>query len=340
MLVSLSLAVAADAVSEPPTIEEILNEYHLKAFDSQTQGDTDTASTWSRRGSNAKTLEQETVDTLTDAGYEAYNVTTDNFEYLEAELNTDFAGMGLDPNGSYIVVIHGEEQTESVSTGGQSTFAFLPGLEQAPGDGGGETFFTYTYNGQTYYMRYVTVTANDNTALGMTNGKELFVDMTVDEMWDAMDKYVTVISVLPVVGAATSSLYDIFSLLLPNIDSTQPDSLFYRGATNWTVTYLEIWDSSNANWRCCANVEYATMRYFMNYTYYVPRTDHYDQETTSDTYGVVYSESYDDRELMKYRAAFAFEYSPTAGWWDMVEEVSYLYDGEIIITHQRDWLNP
>lgn len=117
MLVSLSLAVAADAVSEPPTIEEILNEYHLKAFDSQTQGDTDTASTWSRRGSNAKTLEQETVDTLTDAGYEAYNVTTDNFEYLEAELNTDFAGMGLDPNGSYIVVIHGEEQTESVSTG-------------------------------------------------------------------------------------------------------------------------------------------------------------------------------------------------------------------------------
>ncbi len=38
--------------------------------------------------------------------------------------------------------------------------------------------------------------------------------------------------------------------------------------------------------------------------------------------------------------ALAFEYTPTAGWWDMVEDVTYVYDGEIIITHQRDWLNP
>ena len=33
MLVPLSSAVAADATSAPPTVEEILSEYHRKAFE-------------------------------------------------------------------------------------------------------------------------------------------------------------------------------------------------------------------------------------------------------------------------------------------------------------------
>ena len=42
-----------------------------------------------------------TVETLNEAGYEAYNVTADNYDTLEDQLQTDFAEMGLDPNGSY-----------------------------------------------------------------------------------------------------------------------------------------------------------------------------------------------------------------------------------------------
>ncbi len=44
MLVPLSSAVAADEMSAPPTVEEILNEYHRKAFEDRTQEDTDSAS--------------------------------------------------------------------------------------------------------------------------------------------------------------------------------------------------------------------------------------------------------------------------------------------------------
>lgn len=68
MLVPFSPAVAADEMSAKPTVEEILSEYHQKAFEQEMQGDTDTASAWSRRGGSTKTLEQETVDTLNNAG--------------------------------------------------------------------------------------------------------------------------------------------------------------------------------------------------------------------------------------------------------------------------------
>lgn len=71
-----------------PTIEEILNDYHSKAFEAQTAQEE--AGTYSRSASGTvKTLEQETVEQLTAAGYEAYNVTGDNFDSLEDSLQTD-----------------------------------------------------------------------------------------------------------------------------------------------------------------------------------------------------------------------------------------------------------
>ena len=76
----------------------------------------------------------------------------------------------------------------------------------------------------------------------------------------------------------------------------------------------------------------------MDYTYYDPATNQYEEITTNGTYGTIYSEGYDDRELMKSHAVLAFGYSTTACWRDMVEEVSYKFDKEIIITHQRDWI--
>ena len=63
MLVPFSSAAAADEPSESRSMEEILDEYHRKAFEAHTQRNAETTSTWSRRG--GRTLEEETVDALT-----------------------------------------------------------------------------------------------------------------------------------------------------------------------------------------------------------------------------------------------------------------------------------
>ena len=161
MLVPFTPAVAADDNVPRPTLEEILSEYHQKAFEAEAAEQTGRASTNSRSvGNPGKTLEQETVDTLNATGYEAYNVTSENYETLEKQLQTDFSEMGLDPDCSYIIAISGEE-----SSAGNNARGPNPGIVPAlPPDGGGSpTLFEHTYNGKTYHMRYVTVVATDDS---------------------------------------------------------------------------------------------------------------------------------------------------------------------------------
>lgn len=110
--VGMSIPVFAAQNEEGPvkTVAEILNDYHAKSFEKQIAQESETVRAYARSsGSAEKTLEEETVEELTAAGYEAYNVTSSNYEELEASLKTDFEDLGLDPNESYIIVISGEE---------------------------------------------------------------------------------------------------------------------------------------------------------------------------------------------------------------------------------------
>jgi hypothetical protein len=54
--------------NETRTMEEILNEYHQKAAEAQLSAEKNTGAS-SRSAAPGKTLEQETVETLTAAGY-------------------------------------------------------------------------------------------------------------------------------------------------------------------------------------------------------------------------------------------------------------------------------
>ena len=265
LLASLSPAVAADEMSAPPTVEEILNEYHQKAFEAKMQGDTGNASAWSLRG--GQPLEEETVDALTEAGYEAYNVTADNYESLQTELKTDFSDMGLDPNGSYIIVISGEDPTEPASTGGASTYNLnpLPGEDQAPD--GGPSGFNYTYNGQTYWMRYVTVTS--------TTGSNMSVDSTynlLSSVWyeDAlMDIFsttlVSAVDKMAAIGTETIPLGTIASLLFnwatdDNYTELEPGTLTIHATTAWTAKSIQVWNSIKENWKTAQSSAYAISR--------------------------------------------------------------------------------
>lgn len=75
------------APTETQTVEDILNEYHEKSFALETtQSGTGPAARSSRSSSSGKSLEEETVEELTAAGYEAYHVTSSNYEELETSL--------------------------------------------------------------------------------------------------------------------------------------------------------------------------------------------------------------------------------------------------------------
>ena len=334
LLVPFSPAVAADESHAVPTVEEILNEYHQKAFEQQMQENDDTASAWSRRGGASNTLEEETVDTLNAAGYEAYHVTAANYDALEEDLNTNFADMGLDPEGSYIIVISGDDAQEDPSDNNGPASRAKPDFELEGPPGSSDRSFSYTYNGKTYTMRYITITAANNSSLGQTSAVDLLQRADADDIFDLLSFPLTVLSTIPNYSVSTT-LLSLIQSALPDINQPQPASFMYRAASNWTIEYVQIYSPADSEWRSCSSVEYVNLRYFINYTYYASSTNQYEQVSCNGTHGSVYSSYYYNYEVQKERAVIAYEGSIEGCLRDKVNEIRYIINDEAVIVHLR-----
>lgn len=251
MLVSLAPAVVADDTVPRPTVEEILSEYHQKAFEAEAAGETATASTYSRSGSTGKNLEQETVDTLNAAGYEAYNVTSENYDTLEEHLKTDFSDMGLDPNGSYIITISGEEsETNTSGIGPRMMVPVKPDYTST---------FEHTYNGTTYKMRYVTVAGQDDDLRDQTliyTLRNSRVSIDWNDVDTAILYYASDYATNPVpLASILSMLTDAFSD--DNYIRLSNNSINMYARTIWDLEYIQVYNSSNDKWISSQRSEYA-----------------------------------------------------------------------------------
>lgn len=264
MLVPFSSAVAADEPTSQPSIEEILNEYHQKAFEAQPQDETNTAATYSRQATgSSKTLEQETVDTLTEVGYEAYNVTADNYTSLEADLNTDFAEMGLDPDGSYIIVISGEgqnSQSNPNSRSGNKIEQVIGGIE-----GGGSSNFYYTYGDETYLMRYITVTSATNSNLNKSDSAILFEDSGTnsesyfDKVFRNFLESAIVTAVDTVFQAPVGSIASCLAVDPDRVSLPEGVDFWLDANANWIRKYVQVYQESTQIWLSKFSTDYVVI---------------------------------------------------------------------------------
>lgn len=306
MLIPLTPAVAADETSAGPTVEEILSQYHQAAFEAEMNGQAST-STYSRSGSSGQTLEQQTVDTLNEAGYEAYNVTVDNYDMLEEQLQTDFADMGLDPNGSYIIVIEGEED-QTNNGNARLGDLILPPHEWDPGDApGGDNTFVYTYNGTNYMMRYMTVTATTESELfrsfSYTLTSEQFPE-TWNEILFAGLAYITdTVFVVPIAS--------IFSLLVDiNTDSEfellDTEDIKILGNTTWTLQYIQIYNSNENVWVSAHSSETAESRAYCTGYLYNTSSNRAERYVGNESVFSTYSADYNNTNKRKNDAVIAY----------------------------------
>lgn len=295
-------AFAATNDTEPTeirTVEEILSEYHEKSFAAEMAEETGTPSAYSNRNrSSGKSLEEETVEELRTAGYEAYHVTSSNYDALEDSLKTDFEEMGLDTDGSYIITISGEPSGNSRGVDPPSKDFY---------DGGGTSTFTYTYNGATYTMRYVTVTPTANSGLMVTSTYNLSNINNIPEyigefgstfLTTAIDTvaHVPIATIISLLGSmATDSNYMILD----------PGSFVILASTAWTRIYIQVLDSTNY-WNNAQCSEYAISRArCAGYLYNI--REHAPEWTTGYQYSnTVYSRYYNDITQRKFYAVNGF----------------------------------
>lgn len=329
MVLPILSASATEEATAQPTIEEILNSYHEKAFAAQTTEENGGVSTYARGGSS-QTLEQETVAELTAAGYEAYNVTGDNYEAVENTLNTDLTSLGLDAEGSYVVVVSGEDPA---SQSNPNTRVIDPPTHEHIGGAGDSQYFDYTYNGNTYLMRYVTVTPTDSAHTRNT----VYAPQEVSYLNYFLDNLFTTI----LVGTIDSFNKNIpfgtlASLFSPPENSVYADisseNFAIHARTKWTIVYIQVWDAVHGFWDTAQCSEYATSTAFCVGFVENPITGLDEPAISLPKYITTYSLCYFDEEARKENAVKG--YNQYTIWPDCVGRVDFYIcttDGEILL---------
>ena len=334
----IAMPVTADETKETKqtqetarSMEEILNDYHARSAALTTAGANSRAAS-----TDAKTqLKQETIAELNAAGYSAYDVNPVSYNDLEETLQTDFSQMGLDPNGSYIIVISGEEgeEEEEKPANGTRDATQPPHLYDPEFPGGGDTFF-YKRGNKSYLMRYLTV---------VSSGGEDLKD------WDIIrsNEYSDPTWLLNFLSAANyivgesvdqyDSTYVDIVLTLLSVFITEPDDINgieWEAIASWKIKYTQIYRTGQFvwnEWQSCSAVERVYVHYNIKATYYdeTAGSDHEGGTVTATEegeYGILKTEHYDDTDWQKSAAAAAFD----AGEYDF-EEIKYV---DVVFTEQ------
>ena len=245
--------------------------------------------------------------------------------------------MGLDPDSSYIITISGEDAESNTASGINPRMIVPYPVDREGGDG----TFTHTYNGTTYTMRYITVTASDQVELGRTRAVDLFTDHSGEELIDALGRPIAIFTALTDyygLPSVIGTTYELLTMVSPNAPLNQTASLAFTGSANWTIKYTQVFDTQEGVWKLSASVEYVTRRYSTTYAYYSSSSNQYEYVIHQGDLPTVYSDYYDDTSAVKEQAVLAFEYG--GRYLNRIESVSFEYDGEVIMTHTRwhEWI--
>lgn len=308
------------------SMEEILNDYHTKSRQIESQSD---AGTNSRSVQTADTVRQDAVSELKLAGYEAYDVNPDTYAGVEAELNTDLSDIGLDPESSYIIVISGEDTRDNGqnSAGGSSRVITLPPHEW---EGDNINQFSYTYNNETYTMRFLTITAAEFSSFKKMDDYDLLYSSSASVIANCLNTAVSAYVDLMTGPLMLGTVASICGLDISDFLPDETAKLVYTGCANWTRVYTQVLDPDDDSWMYASSVEYVNIVGFIDSTYYSAETNWYVSERSQEVKETVYSEYYSDTEWRKRKAVIGYLVNQTI--FDHTGDVTFYYGGDDIIT--------
>ena len=338
MLIPLSSVVAADTPSAKPTVEEILDEYHRKSMEAQD------ASAYSRSASDPEpSLEQQTVDQLTNAGYEAYNVTAENYDAVQDSLQTDLSVLGLDPNSSYIIVVSGEDPSNANDRSSRLTDALLPPHEWEGGSGGGgssNSEYLYLYNGKAYRLRNLIITASDNSAYGKTSDCKPFeepsgenyvanvADVALSILLDAISEELHLGTIASLLGLSVNDINSSYT-------RTSFENVTMFAHSQWTRTFVQVYSEGYMEWRYTTMTQYVDVAtHFAGY-YYSYETNSYQEFPKSSSTTRIYSPHYLDWEWVK--AESVRRYISETRFYDRIYQIEFTCDSQVVMRHIEDF---
>lgn len=260
-------------------------------------------------------IREETVQKLNLAGFEAYNVTPYNYNFVEETLNTDFETLGMDSQNSYIIVVNGEDDgvPNPASTTGSS--------------------FNYTYNGKTYKLRYLTITAADDSDYGKASTVNVLKSASKTLITNCLNTAISVYisSISNTLGIISS----ICGLDISKINTSQTMTLNMNCGSNWTRVYTQVYSDYDSIWETGSSVEYVRTSSYMSGQYYSSSSNKYVSVPQNSKSNTTYSSKYSDTNWRKQQAVLGFLSSVIK--WNTTGSVQYKYGGTTKVTHSENF---
>lgn len=263
------------------------------------------------------------MEELTAAGYEAYNVTGENYSALEEALRTDFGDMGLDPNGSYIIVISGEDPVGTNNSTRGSDLLLPPHAWDDPTPDGDTNEFIYQYDGKNYKMRYLTVTGDINSGLITETLYRLDQNQVPETVGNWLMGVFTYL-----LSESTGVLADVFSVIYDNLDDDNlmilnSNTSWIYAATAWTHRFIEVEDANTGQWRKTQYVTMANISGEITISVYNQSTGFMETVHIPVSQTTLYSPFYNQKEVCKRSAVTAYITGSVSK--DRLHQISFHY---------------
>lgn len=297
------------------SVEEILDDFYQKCFEAQ-KGKSITHGNNSNQQLEA--IRQDTIDTLANAGYNVFDVNPNTYNSVESLLQMNLSEIGIDPNCSYIVVVSGEDSDASASSVSPQTYGTVG------------SSFTYTYNGYTHTMRYVTVAASDVPSYAKASSVNLIKGTTsVTTLQNILNSSVSLLLDSISSGIPLGTIAGICGVEYIQINPAKSTTLTMFANASWARVYTQIYNANTGMWLSWSSVDYVTTQTHMGGDYYDKTTNQFKQFPQDKVTKLVYSEHYGDLTWRKSQAAAGWQYGSARN--EYVGDVAVYHNGKQVI---------
>lgn len=271
-------------------------------------------------------------EALISAGYDVYRVNSETFSQIENQLNTNFEDIGLDSQSSYLIVLGGEtNDLVTLNNNSESIESVIMG-PATPGQP-----FNYTYNGTTYMLRCLYVTADDDEAdpgYAQASTVNVLSSNSITLINNCLNTIVS--SYISSISKSLGTVMSICGLQLFNFGTTQSSTLNLNGGTNWSRTYTQVYSNYDQAWYYCSCVEYVNTLSFMSGIYYNASLNQMVAVPGSSTTATMYSSYFYDNTWRNTQACYAFV-NGLPCIYNKTGTVRYKYGTVIKITHYENF---
>lgn len=262
---------------------------------------------------------------LTEAGYGVYRVNAKTFEKVGKELNTDMNKIGLDREKSYLIVISAKDYDSDNTP--------KPISAQK---GATYSYFNYSYNGISYKMRYMYVTADDEEAsndyLQMSSVDLIKSPTYLQAILNCLNT--TISTYVSAVSSPLGIIYSLLGINISDIGYSSHSTLRFEGDSRWSRVFTQVWSSYDNAWTFGSSVECVEKITRIYGSVYNESTNSIEFKDSGYLIQHNYSDNYNNSTWRKSTAARNFYYSNPCSY-DITGDVRYVYGNSTLITHRE-----